>query len=772
MSARAEAAFAWIVRRRAPILAAYAIALAAAVWLALGIRSDAGISGLLVPSDPDFVATKAFEKIFPEQPIVILLLEADDPWSPDVLGETAALEAALRAIPGVSPYSALDVYRRTHPGFQPTPEGAAEFRAFATGTSFFRRQGLVGDRFQGLAVGLAADGPQRRDALLDAVDAAIARRPLGGVREVRRIGAPYVEAWIERASREASVRWFPVFGLFVVALVLFLYRSWRTLAAIVLALGTAVALGVAVGRLLGFSFTVVSALVPLTVMVTALANLVYVQSRFVDQPEGVDVEVHRMFALRNKLLPVTASTLAAVLGFAALSVSRIRPIREMGLWTAAGLALSWLVVFTLFPALQKALGAPTGRAVAVRSRIYDRLASALPAFTWRHRRVLVPGALVLAAAGLVALAGIPGRLAPMNVGVDSLDYVDPALPIHRDMRYYRAQVGGLNVARLWVTTPPGAVTDPEVLRGLDVFAREVEREPDVTSVVGPTTFLRMRRYLATGDERLPDGDPVAFAALAGDIEQLLLGEPELRAFVDVGSLANAQLTVLFRGMREADFGALQASLRKDWERAAAAVPALRGATIRVVGTSMLQAKVGASLVPTLAESFAITAVLIFVVFLFVFRSPSARLMAMIPSVFAILVTFLGMRLTGTPLNVATILIATTVLGTTENDQIHFFHHLHEGEGHGLDAALRHALRVSGRAIVFATLINAAGFLGLSFSSFPPLRQFGVITAAAFLLAMIADFSALPAALWIARRERPAKAPPQAERTDRRPATRR
>ena len=68
-----------------------------------------------------------------------------------------------------------------------------------------------------------------------------------------------------------------------------------------------------------------------------------------------------------------------------------------------------------------------------------------------------------------------------------------------------------------------------------------------------------------------------------------------------------------------------------------------------------------------------------------------------------------MRLTGTSLNVATILIATTVLGTTENDQIHFFHHLHEGEGEGgLDGALRHTLRVSGRAIVFATLINAAG----------------------------------------------------------------
>jgi predicted RND superfamily exporter protein len=122
-----------------------------------------------------------------------------------------------------------------------------------------------------------------------------------------------------------------------------------------------------------------------------------------------------------------------------------------------------------------------------------------------------------------------------------------------------------------------------------------------------------------------------------------------------------------------------------------------------------------------------------------------------------------MRLFGTPLNVATILIATTVLGTTENDQIHFFHHLQEGQGAGtLDGALRHTLRVSGRAIVFATLINAAGFLGLAFSGFPPLRQIGVVTAGAFLLAMVADFTALPASLWIVRRERPGAGGPQRE----------
>lgn len=756
---RAERAFARIVAWRRPILALYALLLPVAIGLALRIGSDGGISRLVIPSDPDVVATRAFEQVFPESPIVLLLLEASDPWHPEVLRGVEALEGRLREVPGLVPYSALDVWRRTHPAFKPDVPGADAFARFATGTDFFRRQGLVGPRFQAIAVAFPAPDPAARDRALAAIDGAVDAAPLPGVERVRRVGAPYVEAWIEKASGEAQVRYFPIFGLFVVGLVLFLYRSWRTLAAILVSLGAAVALGVAAGHLLGYSFTVVSALVPLTVMVTTLANLVYLQSRFVDQPEGSDLEAHRIFALANKLLPVTASTVAAVLGFAALEVSAIRPIREMGVWTAVGLALSWGVAFTLFPALQKVLATPTARAVAVRAGFYDRLAERLPAFSYRARRWLVPGALLLALAGLVALAGLPGgRLAPMKVGVDGLDYVDPSLPIARDIRYYRDTVGGLNVARLWVQVPPGALVEPEVLRGLDRFMAAVEARPGVSSVVGPTTFLRMRRYLATGDDRLPR-DPAAFAALAGDVEALLLAEPELRAFLDAGSLANAQLTVVFGGTDAADYRALEAGVRRAWDETVGQDPAFRGASLRVVGEGLLQAKVGASLVPTLAESFALTAALIFVVFLLVFRSAAARLMAMIPSVFAILVTFLGMRLFGTPLNVATILIATTVLGTTENDQIHFFHHLHEGEreagpGATLEPALRHALRVSGRAIAFATLINAAGFLGLAFSSFPPLRQFGVITSAAFLLALLADFTALPAALWLTRRERP------------------
>ncbi|HET7753724.1 MAG TPA: MMPL family transporter [Anaeromyxobacteraceae bacterium] len=740
---------------RLPILVAYAFLVPAGAWLAGHVETRSGLDRLVVPSDPDVVATEAFHRIFPESPVAMVLLEADDPWRPDVLDAVGATGQALRAIPGVTAVSILDVYSRARGAGPPTAERAEAVRRFATGTDFFRRQGFLGDGFLGVAVAFEARGPAERDAKLAAIDAVVDRAPGGAITGVRKVGGPYVESWIERASREASLRHFPVFGLFVVGLALFLYRSGRALVAIMLTVGAAVALAVGAGKLLGFSFSVVSALVPLTVMVTTVATLVYLHSRFVDQPASVPLEEHRVRALANKFLPVTASSAAGVLGFAALSVSPIGPVREMGIWTAVGLALSWVVAFTLYPALQATLRTPTRRAVRIRSGAFDRAANAIPRLTWRWRHALVAASLAAAAAGAIALFGVPGRLAPMQVGLDVLEYVDPRAAVYRDFAFFREHVAGLNAARVWVRTPPGAITDPEVLRGLDDFAEAVQRIPGVSSVVGPTSFLRLRRYAAGQGDALPR-DPEAMAALAGDMEQLLLMEPELQAFVDVATLGNAQLTVVFLRGDGPGLAALSRGIDDAWRGATEHVPALRQAEMRLVGESVLAGKIGASLVPTLAESFAITAVLIFLAFLAVFRSASARLLAMIPSVFAILVTFLAMRLAGASLNVATILIATTVLGTTENDQIHFFHHLQEGDrSGGLEGALRHTLRVAGGAILFATLINAGGFLALGLSSFPPLRQFGVITAGAFLLAMIADFTALPAALWLLRRERPA-----------------
>src|SRR5439155_24913346 len=190
------------------------------------------------------------------------------------------------------------------------------------------------------------------------------------------------------------------------------------------------------GRALGFVFTIVSSLVPLTILVTCTAALAYIQSRFAECPEGTPVDQHQVFALPGNFVAGTASTVAAAIGFAALAVSGIRPIREMGLWVAAGLVLTWLVVVTLFPALQTILGTPVLRRRTTAGRRLLRLIDALPGLTYRWRWVIVPLAVLVMAAGVLALTGVAGLARPLHLETDALDYIDPDLPLYKDARRF------------------------------------------------------------------------------------------------------------------------------------------------------------------------------------------------------------------------------------------------------------------------------------------------------------------------------------------------
>ena len=64
---------------------------------------------------------------------------------------------------------------------------------------------------------------------------------------------------------------------------------------------------------------------------------------------------------------------------------------------------------------------------------------------------------------------------------------------------------------------------------------------------------------------------------------------------------------------------------------------------RLAGKGALSGEITERLLPTLTQSFALTASVIFLAFLVVFRSPTALLITMIPSLFAILSVFILMR---------------------------------------------------------------------------------------------------------------------------------
>jgi predicted RND superfamily exporter protein len=740
-----------ILRARLVIVAVFALLTLVGIYGALRIPTDTSIDRLIVGSDPVAQATREFERVFPEAEQALIVLEAPDPLSPAVLQGVDQLERELDQIPKVAAHSLLTLYFRSTPPATIGPNEAAKVRTFASGTSLIRRAGLMGDHYLGIGLELKVDSPDERDQALAAIDAKVL--PLSATGKpftaVRRVGSPWLDAWLEKQTGASTKKFMPLFGIFLLTLVFIVYRSWRALAAIVLTLGAVVAIGVGFGELLGFSNSVVSTLVPLTIMVTTTATLVYIHSRYME-PDAAPPLEHHARALANKFLPCTASMFATAVGFAALAVSDIRPVREMGLWTACGLISAWVACFTLFPALQSLLRAPRRSGTTADDKWFARFVDVLVPATRRYRWVLVAGAVLTMLCGAASLFGIPGKLAPLRLETDALTYVNPREPVAQDTRQF-VQVNGLDVQDLWLKTQPGHALDPEFLRSVDMLVHRLEQHAGINAVDGPTTLLRWARYIQSGTDGLPTA-PEAWPKLAADLEQILLTEPGARSYVDVADLSSVRLSIRGRAEVFGPSGAMRKFILQTWNEAQAQDPNFRTVRGEMAGKGVLSAIITERLLPTLTQSFAITASVIFLAFLVVFRSPSARLMTMIPSFFAILSVFIVMRLASIPLNIATILIGSTVLGATENDQVHFFYHLQEGRASGTMAgALKHAMLTAGRPILFATLINTSGFLALTLSDLPPMRQFGVVSASAFVLALIADFTALPSALWILSR---------------------
>jgi predicted RND superfamily exporter protein len=740
-----------ILRARLVIVAVFALLTLAGIYGALRIPTDTSIDRLIVASDPVAQATREFERVFPEAEQALIVLEAPDPLSPAVLQGVDQLERELDQIPKVAAHSLLTLYFRSTPPAIIGPNEAAKLRAFASGTSLVRRAGLMGDHYLGIGLELKVDSPAERDQALAAIDAKVL--PLGATGHpftaVRRVGSPWLDAWLEKQTGASTKKFMPLFGIFLLTLVFLVYRSWRALTAIILTLGSVVAIGVGFGELLGFSNSVVSTLVPLTIMVTTTATLVYIHSRYME-PDAAPPLEHHARALANKFLPCTASMFATAVGFAALAVSDIRPVREMGLWTACGLIGAWVACFTLFPALQSLLRAPRRSDATTDDKWFARFVDVLVPATRRYRWVLVIGAVLTMLCGAASLFGIPGKLAPLQLETDALTYVNPRERVAQDTRQF-VQVNGLDVQDLWLKTQPGHALDPEFLRSVDALVHRLEQHAGINAVDGPTTLLRWARYIQSGSDALPTA-PEAWPKLAADLEQILLAEPGARSYVDVADLSSVRLSIRGRAEVFGPSGAMRKFILQTWSEAQAHDPNLRTVRGEMAGNGVLSAIITERLLPTLTQSFAITGSVIFLAFLVVFRSPSARLMTMIPSFFAILSVFIVMRVASIPLNIATILIGSTVLGATENDQVHFFYHLQEGRASGTtEGALKHAMLTAGRPILFATLINTSGFLALTLSDLPPMRQFGVVSASAFVLALIADFTALPSALWILSR---------------------
>jgi predicted RND superfamily exporter protein len=97
-----------------------------------------------------------------------------------------------------------------------------------------------------------------------------------------------------------------------------------------------------------------------------------------------------------------------------------------------------------------------------------------------------------------------------------------------------------------------------------------------------------------------------------------------------------------------------------------------------------------------------------------------------------------------------------VIGIAVDDTIHFMHKFHRyfEEMGDVEAAIGETMRTTGSALLFTTLVLAAGFSVFLMAEMSNMRIFGALASMATLVAFAADLLVAPALLSLVEAHRP------------------
>ena len=170
--------------------------------------------------------------------------------------------------------------------------------------------------------------------------------------------------------------------------------------------------------------------------------------------------------------------------------------------------------------------------------------------------------------------------------------------------------------------------------------------------------------------------------------------------------------------------------------------------IEVTGMPSVYSQLDKSLINSQMSSLVIAIIMVLLIVGLILRSPMKGLFAAIPIIATITILFGFMGVTGIPLDIATVLVASVALGIGIDYSIHIithFSHVHK-ETKDLSKAMEETIMISGKAIVINVVSVAAGFLVLIFSEMVPLQNFGLLVAMSMIGSGLGALTLLPVIL--------------------------
>lgn len=737
------------------------------------IRFDGSLSSLSVPDDPARLFDEEISRQFGDEEIGIVLLEADDVYTPAVIETLVGLTRDLAAVPGVSrTLSLANASDATQDVFSPPPlltpgpvdeAAVAHLRERVTANPIYVPH-LVGKEGKAVAVTVFF-----KSAVTTEDEAAVDASILGviGTYKDRAVlsytGMSHIRVQAVQRMRSDLLSFLPISLLLMAVVLWFMFRSVR---AVMLPLA---ALALDVGCLVGLMgwfdepITLATLVLPSLLLVIGGSYAIHVVDAYLEhvREAGADElapEELLSRTLHSVALPVLVSSFTNAIGFGSLVIHPIPAIAGLGKFAVLGTAV--VTVGCLFGIPLVFLCLPSSRRTAAGSAA-DPSVGEMPrldrAVRWAGALVIDNRGKVLALAALVTMLGAYGATR-VEVDTDFLKAFRPDSPVRRSFDVISEKLAGPNPITIVITGPtPGYFRDIAALRRVNDFQEFCEELDGVGKSISLIDYM----------EELDLGLQTVGGEVAVDDQGNVVAKSPPKSFWDAPEEQLPQIFGLvaasprtFSGLVDQDFQRLHMTLRTSLTgsrettelmkqiQAYAGVVFPNGILVQPTGTLVVMSAISDRILQGQVESTAVAFGIIFILLSLMFLSLRVGLVAMIPNVIPNVLFFAVMGFGGIELNLATSIIAAVALGISVDDTVHYMARLNRQvkTAPSQRDALLTTLGFIGRPVVATTLTLAAGFLVMLTSSFVIISAFGWLTAMTMIIAMFCNLLLLPAIL--------------------------
>lgn len=560
-------------------------------------------------------------------------------------------------------------------------------------------------------------------------------------------GIPYIRTrYVDKLFGELLM-FLTLSALLLIVCLALLYRTvWGVLAPLFVAFGAILwTLGLMGGT--GEPITILSNLLIPVMFVVAMSDVIHIVTKYLSMTsEGYDQKEALQRTLEQVGVATFLTSLTTSIGFGALMVSKISPMRMFGLYASAGVMITFVVTLAaltyILPKLKPSQIAKPGKGLAASGNWTTWL-------SWLDRWI-ISNEKGIAAGGFLILLVAGWFTAHIPVNNYLLEDMDRKDPVRLAMGFFEEQFdGGIRTFELAFHAQNGhEVDDLEVLKEIKKVELFLGKNGSFSPFLSPVTVLESANYAYHFNRRshlsLPDSQ--------AQVDELLsaIRLQGGQAFLDLvisDDRSRARLSSRIPDLGTEAFFSLSAKL--DSFVQINIDPNL--VTHRVTGHAALTERNLEYLRVSLLEGLFIAFVLVAVIMGLLFRSWRMLLVSLVPNFAPLLLTGGVMGLFGINLSSSTSIVFVVAFGIAVDDTIHFLTRfkLEKARCATIDEAIRNTIIGTGKAMILTSIVLLGGFVLLLASDFGGTYNTGFFTGLTILFALFADLLLLPVLLrWV------------------------